>query len=70
MKGFLDKELQMKSRKMALGFDCLLAFTNRALIFMEKDAWKHRRALLSKIFSYDFVNSQIPNMIHSVNLIF
>ena len=42
----------------------------RGLVFIEKDVWRHRRRILSKVFNFDFIGSQIPVMVESANLMF
>ena len=34
----------------------------KGLVATEGNQWKHRRKLLSKVFTYDFITSQIPMM--------
>jgi len=35
----------------------------RGIAFIDKDVWRHRRRILSKVFNYDFIASQISVMV-------
>jgi cytochrome P450 len=34
----------------------------RGVVVVEDQEWKNRKKILSKVFNYDFISSQIPNM--------
>ena len=38
------------------------AIAKKGLVFLEKDEWKHHRKILSKVFNYDFIMAQVPNI--------
>jgi len=42
----------------------------RGIVFIEKDVWRHRRRVLSKVFNYEFITSQIPVMMQSADMMF
>jgi len=42
----------------------------KSVVFIEKNAWKHRRGILQKVFNFDFISSQIPTMVQSANEMF
>jgi len=63
LKGFFDKDLQWNLKKFNLGYEIAAYMTQRSVIFTEKNAWKHRRTILQKVFNFDFITSQIPTMV-------
>ena len=44
-------------------YQVFFSIFNKGILLVEKSKWKHRRKLLSSIFNYDFITSQIPMMI-------
>jgi len=56
--------------KVDMVFKLVIFMTKKGLAFIEKDVWKHRRRILSKVFTYDFISSQIPNMILTIDKMF
>ena len=70
IKAFYDKDLQIKAPKITNSFRILRYTIERGLIFIEKNIWKHRRRILSKVFNFDFIASQIPVMVQSADMIF
>ena len=63
----LAKELTTMDKVMSLPkytkvFQLVVNFAIKSLLFMEKEDWKHRRKLLSKTFSFEYLVSRIPDM--------
>lgn len=36
--------------------------TEKGIVMAEDQEWKKRKKILSKVFNYDFITSQIPNI--------
>ena len=51
-------------------FEAFTSIAYKALGFLENDEWKHHRKVISKVFNYDFITSQIPNMVTIADRIF
>ena len=66
----MNKDFQLKLSKMNTGFDVIEFIGSKAIAFLPNNTWKHRRSLLTKVFNFDFIISQIPTMIHAANLNF
>lgn len=60
----------MKAPKITSGFKIFRYVLQKGLIFIEKNVWKHRRRILSKVFNFDFIGSQIPVMVQSADVMF
>lgn len=56
--------------KVPLGFSALKVQLEGGIIFTEKKEWKNRRKILSKIFNFDFITSNIKMMTRASDMIF
>ncbi len=65
VRGYFDKDIQLKVPKMNAGFEVFCYLVKKGIAFLETKLWKNRRAILAKVFTFDFIVSQIPTMIHS-----
>lgn len=52
----------MITPKMDIAFKITTFIIKRGLFFTEKNVWRNRRRILSKVFNFDLIRSQIPTM--------
>lgn len=43
-------------------YGIFLMITEKGIVMAEDQEWKKRKKILSKVFNYDFITSQIPNI--------
>lgn len=48
-------------------YEVFYSWIKHGLVCMEKDAWKHRKKMLSEVFNYNFITSHIPLMANIVD---
>ena len=51
-------------------YGIFLMIVEKGIVVVENQEWKNRRRILSKVFNYDFIVSQIPNIISIADKIF
>lgn len=56
--------------KVPTGFEGIRYVLDGGIVYTEKDKWKNRRKILSKIFNFDFITSQIEMMVKVADSIF
>ena len=48
--------------KSELGLSLVLHLSGNSLFLSNDDVWKSKKKILSKVFNYEFIASQIPNI--------
>ena len=62
IKELISPEKAMYQAKFTGLIEPFTTIAKRGLVFLEKDEWKHHRKVLSKVFNFDFIISEVPNM--------
>lgn len=70
IKELYQKDLALKLIKKNTAFDIFKYIIQRGIIFIQKETWKHRRRLISKVFNFQFISSQIPTMAKNADFCF
>ena len=51
-------------------YEVFYSLVKKGIVFSEDNIWKKKKKLLSKVFNYDFITSQIPDMVTIADQVF
>jgi cytochrome P450 len=60
----------MIMNKLPSNYECFSSVFRNGLLFLEREDWKQHRKIISKVFNYDFIVSEIPTMITVADKVF
>ena len=70
LKEFLGPEKVMILQKEKSLAEVFYSVVKKGLVSIDGNWWKHRRRMISKVFTHEFIVSQIPMMCTIINQVF